>query len=502
MAGGLMRLLSVKGRDFRFVRDRPLSVAYVAVSALLIAVFPLLRESAGETDYLVLSLASIPAVFLGLRRIAPGKRGPWWLLLSGLMIANVAIVLGLVPGDRALVASYICEAVGNAVFLVSAVALVLRQGRDDLGAMVDTTIVALATAGLLWDAALAPNLSQNYSSGLPLIDLFVSVFALCGVLGALVWVIRVTVAPAPALWLLMAALLLALAGYLVVGLSSTGPTVPRLARLLFMGVYAAVSLFGVDPTSPRLADPAPVTRQDSLSIGRLVVLGTAVASIPVIVGIRVVNHGSIDGLLLAVGGPSIAALVMVRIGRLSVQRDEAEQALRFDATHDPLTGLVNRREFVDRVRHALTRHSTCAVLFCDLDGFKGVNDRLGHSAGDQLLVEMARRLQTETPSNNVVSRFGGDEFVVLVTDTTDADIEHASQAVGAELSRPVIVENETVRLGASIGVAKAAGEVDPEELIKRADQAMYKVKRDATAVPGIRRHRSMLPTEMRSARQL
>jgi diguanylate cyclase (GGDEF)-like protein len=238
----------------------------------------------------------------------------------------------------------------------------------------------------------------------------------------------------------------------------------------------------------------PLARRDSLTVSRLVVLGAAVASIPVIVGARVVYRGSIDGLLLGVGGPCIAALVMIRIGRLSAQRDKAEQDLRFDATHDPLTGLVNRREFVERVRKALTHPTTSAVLFCDLDGFKGVNDRLGHSAGDQLLVKMARRLLTGSRTNYVVSRFGGDEFVILIADSSDADIEHVSRVVAAQLSRPVTVDDEFVRLGASIGVAVAAGETDPEKLIRRADQAMYKAKREAPATPGARRHYSRQPS--------
>jgi len=169
---------------------------------------------------------------------------------------------------------------------------------------------------------------------------------------------------------------------------------------------------------------------------------------------------------------------MVRIGHVSAQRDRAEDALRFEATHDSLTGLSNRREFVATVQRHLSHQGGCAILFCDLDGFKSVNDRLGHQAGDDLLVELGRRLRTIEQANILVSRFGGDEFVIMVPDPTDAKIDVASECVATALAHPIVVRGEPITLGASIGLASSAGESDPEDLIKRADHAMYEAKRN------------------------
>ena len=107
---------------------------------------------------------------------------------------------------------------------------------------------------------------------------------------------------------------------------------------------------------------------------------------------------------------------MVRIGQLSAARDQAERALRFEASHDQLTGLPNRREFLDQLSNELTHAQQCVLFFCDLDGFKNVNDRLGHDNGDELLVEVGRRLRACVRQGDVVSRFGGDEFLILVRD--------------------------------------------------------------------------------------
>ncbi|MCW2640203.1 MAG: hypothetical protein JWP76_2509 [Dactylosporangium sp.] len=142
------------------------------------------------------------------------------------------------------------------------------------------------------------------------------------------------------------------------------------------------------PTS--LLVPAGSTPDDNLTTRRLAFLGAALASIPIIGGGRELFGQHVDGLLLAVGGVLLAVggavivpLVMARVGRLSAQRARAERALLYQATHDALTGLSNRREFVARLTEELSRdHQRIRplVLFCDLDGFKAVNDRLGHAA--------------------------------------------------------------------------------------------------------------------------
>jgi diguanylate cyclase (GGDEF)-like protein len=177
---------------------------------------------------------------------------------------------------------------------------------------------------------------------------------------------------------------------------------------------------------------------------------------------------------------------MLRIAGLSVARDRAERALRFEATHDHLTGLPNRREFLDQLSTELKRSPQCVIFFCDLDGFKNVNDRLGHGAGDELLIEVGRRLRASVRHNDLVSRFGGDEFLILLRDHTLADITTVRNRIADALSHPIPLRDEHVHIGASIGIAIATDEADAEALIRRADRAMYEAKRDEPTTPGVR----------------
>jgi diguanylate cyclase (GGDEF)-like protein len=317
------------------------------------------------------------------------------------------------------------------------------------------------------------------------LNLFVVIFALCGVLGALVRLIQVSAHPPRALWYLLAALGSALVGNVLYAVGPQ-PWHRVVASMLFMVAFVALGSFGLEPTAKQIAKPRRLAQSDELSAGRLVFLGVAVAAIPVVVGARALAGAEIDGLLLAVGGPAVAALVMVRIGRLSVARDRAERALRFEATHDPLTGLLNRREFLDEVGAELKLSRRCVVFFCDLDNFKSINDRLGHAAGDQLLIEVGRRLRACVRRHDLVSRFGGDEFLILLRGEARPDVAAVRQRIVDSLARPIQLRGEQVTVGASIGVTVATGELDPDELIRRADHAMYEAKRDESTKPGVR----------------
>jgi diguanylate cyclase len=177
---------------------------------------------------------------------------------------------------------------------------------------------------------------------------------------------------------------------------------------------------------------------------------------------------------------------MTRIHGLSADRDRFERALKHEATHDPLTGLPNRRELVSRLRAELSLAPGCVVLFCDLDRFKAVNDELGHDGGDALLVETAQRLRACVRESDVVSRFGGDEFLIMLRRTTPTEIRTICERIAEALTGPVVLEGERMTIGASIGIAVAANETDPEDLIKRADAAMYTAKKDHPAARGVR----------------
>ena len=303
-------------------------------------------------------------MFFGLLRISPGERRPWWFFLAGLAAVNVGDVVGLLAGDVAPAGSSALYAAGNALFLGGALALVVRQGRNNLGSIIDTAIVALALGGLLWNLVLEPNLGGFSDSGVAKVNLFVAVLALCGILGALARLVQVEVEPVRALWLLNGATAFALAGYILGAMAPDGTAQGGWLRVaatqMFMALFTTIGLFGLDPTAPKLARPAPAHREDAVSVGRLVFLGAAVAAIPIISARA--ELGDLKGFLLGISFAIIVVLVMMRIHGLSAERDRYERALRHEATHDPLTGLPNRREFVTRLRAELSLAPGCVIL--------------------------------------------------------------------------------------------------------------------------------------------
>lgn len=163
-------------------------------------------------------------------------------------------------------------------------------------------------------------------------------------------------------------------------------------------------------------------------------------------------------------------------------RKALQERLAHEATHDALTGLANRQYLVNelerRLASSFSGRDPLAVLFVDLDGFKRVNDSLGHTAGDQLLLTCARRLADQARVGDLVSRFGGDEFVIVAEQTggPDGALGMAHRVLEA-ISAPAEVAGTQVRPRASIGVALAIeADADPETLLRDADAAMYEAK--------------------------
>jgi diguanylate cyclase (GGDEF)-like protein/PAS domain S-box-containing protein len=167
-------------------------------------------------------------------------------------------------------------------------------------------------------------------------------------------------------------------------------------------------------------------------------------------------------------------------------RKATERELTERALHDPLTGLPNRLLFLDRVAVALTRMeraiSPVAVFFLDLDRFKLINDSLGHAAGDRLLIEAGQRMRTLLRPGDTVARFGGDEFTVLCENTDERAAGVVAERIADTLSSPFSIDGREVFLNASIGIAIGRDpNLDAEVLLRDADTAMYRAKRQGRA---------------------
>jgi diguanylate cyclase (GGDEF)-like protein/PAS domain S-box-containing protein len=163
-------------------------------------------------------------------------------------------------------------------------------------------------------------------------------------------------------------------------------------------------------------------------------------------------------------------------------RKQAEDNLRFVATHDALTLLPNRMMFTDRAVQALAQaqryNRRLAILFIDLDGFKAINDNFGHSAGDVLLKEVAGRLRINLRVGDVIGRFGGDEFVVLVEELGDpGEVIGMARKIIETVAQPVMVYGRACAVTASIGISTYPEDGrDSQMLLKNADAAMYRAK--------------------------
>lgn len=260
------------------------------------------------------------------------------------------------------------------------------------------------------------------------------------------------------------------------------------------GWVAAFLLIGLAALAPSRAVNTEASPKGQ-SIAQLVLpyvpLGLAGATAV----IEEVRGHSIGAILLAIVGAT-TALVMARqlltlldnrrlnrvLASIVSELEAREVDLARQAFHDPLTGLVNRLLFTDRLNHALERcgreHATLAVMLCDLDDFKSVNDSLGHLAGDEVLRQVATRLQSSVRQADTIARLGGDEFALLIDNVESPEaVVRAVERIGHMLRTPVRVGESEVKTSASVGIVLATGQgPSSEELLRDADIALYEAK--------------------------
>ncbi len=232
---------------------------------------------------------------------------------------------------------------------------------------------------------------------------------------------------------------------------------------------------------------------DSIGLDTVQSLVTVNPDLPIVVlsgtsdektAMDAVQNGAQDYLVKGQG----ASAMLVRSLRYAIERKRSEQKVSYLAQYDVLTNLPNRALFYDRLKQAIKRATRSskkgALMLLDLDNFKDINDRLGHVAGDQLLVELSNRLRNCIREEDSLSRLGGDEFTIILNDVKDKrDTSFVARKIKKAIKKPIQIDGHEIFISTSIGIVLFSNENDiPEALIKHADMALYAAKEKGRGV--------------------
>ncbi|MFI5910509.1 putative bifunctional diguanylate cyclase/phosphodiesterase [Dactylosporangium sp. NPDC051541] len=411
-------------------------------------------------------------------------RRPWRLLTAAALFFLVGIVV------RALFVEHpyplgqlgdVFAVCGFGLFIAGMVSFLNRWGINR-HALLDGLIVcigaAVASTLLFVLPAIAisgrPPLVSVLAGGYPLLDIVV---LLLGVNMAFTTAVRQR-----SFQLLGAMMLLIFAGdlgYAVIGrhgeLSGS-----KLLDLPFLLAFTAGGAAALHPTAKALAQSTPLPAQ-AWSPARMLIIGPAVA-VPFALTVLLPLQSAPSRWILGVGGAAIVALLLVRASDAVQSHAAAQRRFEHQATHDPLTGLPNRRLLQIMVDRRLAERGPGEVwmFYLDLDGFKLVNDSWGHAAGDKLIIQVGARLRHALPAAATVARVGGDEFVV-VQRCTEPEAMAGARRIMECVERPLVIAGgddatAEVVIGASMGIVRADTHDTAEALMRDADTAMYQAK--------------------------
>jgi diguanylate cyclase len=469
-------------------------IAYITVGGLLIAIHASLEvgSQAQSLLYDVIGASAVTAALVGAWRYRPERRLPWILMAGGqgLFVAGDLLwnwyeAIGESPfpslADALYLAGYPFIALG--LFLL----IRRRLGDGDRGGLLDAAILTTAAAILSWTFLMQPQVAATDVDALSLSITLAYPIADLILIGVAMGLLATAGARTPSFGMLALSLGCVLVADQIYAIQTLNGTYVSGSSLdsLYLVAYVLFGASALHPSMRRLTDPHPVP-VTWLGPVRLACLAAAMVTGPVLVAL---GPGAAGGLVVVAAGTAVLSLLVLArlaglVGLLAHdvdQRRGLEAQLSFQAFHDPLTGLTNRRRFMESTQLALNERAepgAVAALFLDLDDFKTVNDTLGHGAGDELLIAVAQRLRTSLRGTDLGARLGGDEFGVLLRDIPDQAFAIAvADRLLETLQRPVVVSGETVEVGVSIGIAFDTPSMRiVDDLLSEADIAMYQAK--------------------------
>jgi diguanylate cyclase (GGDEF)-like protein len=413
----------------------------------------------------LVGIGTSACIGVGVLRNRPGHRWPWSLLAAAILVSTVANALDPWINTSGAALLYLCG-------FISATAALLRFGRSDTNrlspaGLIDALTVTAVLLLLVWVTTISPmedgawTFAKSAAVGYPLGDALL--------LASAMRLLSAGRRTAPVMLLVAGATATLLADITVsiTGHSPTSGTLSSLVNLGWLLHYACWGAAALHPSMSRLTQTEPTTPRE-LTLRRIWVVALTALTAPAILFVQSVTGGVRDGLVLALAG---SALIALGLARVATTANSQSRSLVFRQRHDTLTGLANRVHLVER----LTADQWMAVLLIDLDEFRLVNDA-GHSVGDEVLIEVARRLSRQFGRNDLVTRFDGDEFAILIGSPT-RDLGALASDLVAALARPVVVGDESISVTACAGLAVATAETrSGQDLLRQAGLAMGAAK--------------------------